>query len=103
MKVMHSVGEVMFFQFFVGAALLRGFQWSPWMPLMMVSISVAVFKVSLLHVWFMDIDQMVLTVTQAGIFVGGGCFYFMWKTKSFIPPLLAHLSLTFIPLLRGLA
>ena len=103
MKLMHSVGEVVFFQYFLGIALLRGYQWSPWVPITIVSLSVAVFKVSLLHVWFLDVDEMLLTVAQAGVFVGGGCCFLMWKSKSFVPPLLAHLSLTFIPLLRGLA
>jgi len=103
MKLMHSVGEVIFFQFFLGLALLRGFQWTPWVPLVMVSLSVAVFKMSLMHVWFMDTNVMILTTAQAGVFVGGACFLLMWRSKSYIPPLLAHLALTFIPLLRGLA
>ena len=103
MKTLHSVGEVFFFQYFLGLTLLRGFQWSPWLPIVLVSSSVAIFKVSLLHVWFMDFDIMVLTVAQAGVFVGGGCLFFMWKSKSLVPPMIAHLTITFIPLLRGLA
>ena len=102
MKLIHSLGEVVFFQFFLGAALLRGFSWSPYIPVILLSILVAIFKLSYLNIWYMPTTMMVISILQIGIFIGGGCFIFMWKSKSYFPPLLAHLALTFIPMLRGL-
>ena len=103
MKVTHSLGEVFFFQFFLGLALLRGFRWTPYLPATIVIVLFALFKVSYLNIWYMPLDMMLITCLQIGVFIGGGCFVFMWKSKSFIPPLLAHLALTLIPLLRGLS
>ena len=102
MKIIHSLGEVMFFQFFLGVALLRGFRWTPYLPATIVVLLFALFKISYLNIWYMPLNAMLINSLQIGVFIGGACFLFMWKSKSFIPPLLAHLALTFIPLLRGL-
>ena len=51
----------------------------------------------------MPIEVMIFSTLQIGIFIGGGCAYFMWKSKSYVPPLIAHLTLTIIPVLRGLS
>ena len=103
MKVAHSLGEVIFFQFFLGVALLRGFRWSPYFPIFIVSTLFALFKLSYLNIWYMPLESMIFSILQIGIFIGGGCAFFMWKSKSYLPPLLAHLTLTLLPVLRGLS
>jgi tetratricopeptide (TPR) repeat protein len=103
MKIAHSLGEVIFFQFFIGISLLRGFNWTPYLPTLGVVVLMGIFKLSYLNVWYMEFDMMLLSILQIGLFIGGGCFLFMWKTKSFIPPIIAHLALTLIPMIRGIS
>ena len=65
-----------------------------------MSLGVAIFKMSLLYVWFMETEMMLLVALQAGVFIGGGGLFLFWKSKSWVPPLIAHLTLTFIPMLH---
>lgn len=103
MKLAHCVSEVLFFQFYVGLALLRGFKWSPFLPTIGIILALMIFKMSMLNIWFMPLETMLLTSLQIGIFIGGIPLLFMWKSKSFTPPLVAHLALTIVPLIRGLS
>ena len=79
---------------------LRAFRWGFIGPVIGVSLGVALFKMSLLYVWFMETEAMLLVALQAGVFIGGGGLFFFWKSKSWVPPLIAHLTLTFIPMLH---
>ena len=103
MKALHSLSEISFFTCYLGLAFLRGFKWNPVIPTIAVTAAMVAFKISYLNIWCMEMLPMLLTSLQIGIFIGGIPILLLWKSKSIIPPLLAHLALTFVPLIRGLS
>jgi tetratricopeptide (TPR) repeat protein len=102
MKVLHVFAEQIFFIFFIGISLLKSFKGNFLITLPISIVLFACYKLSFFSIWHQNSTTMALSMLQIGVFIGGGCFALMWKSKGMLAPLLAHLMITFVPLLRGL-
>ena len=102
MKGIHVLTEQAFFTFFLGLALLKGFEWRPVFPVMISILAFSLYKGSFLYISYLEPRMISIQLLQVGVFIGGGSMLLLWKSRGVLAPILAHVTLTLIPLLKGM-
>lgn len=96
---LHTLAEQLTFTTLLCGALFKNTRGLPFSALLSATAVFTLYRLSYIHLWYLSLDQMALSVLQAGLFIGGVTFFLAWKTRSMLPPLIAHLSLTITPAL----
>jgi len=96
---LHSLAEQLCFTGLLGGALLKHSRGLPIASLIAGVVVFALYRLSYIYLWHIPTDQMLLSVAQMALFVGGASLLMAWKTRSLIPPIVAHLTLTLTPAL----
>ena len=103
MKGVHSLTEVGVFVILLGIILLKAFKGQYTLPLLILVVLFGIYKLSFFYIWSLgDVASISMNIFKISIFLGGIPFYLLWKSKGILAPLLAHLLITYIPIIKTL-
>jgi len=96
---LHTGAEQLAFTALLCGALFKGSRGLPLSALISATVVFTLYRLSYTYLWFLPAGDMVFSATQMGLFVGGASFFLLWRSRSLLPPLIAHLTLTITPAL----
>jgi hypothetical protein len=104
MKGVHSLTEVGVFVIIFGVILLKAFKDQYLIPLLILIVTFGVYKLSFFYIWSLgDATSISMNIFKISIFLGGIPFYLLCKSKGIIAPLVVHILITFIPIIKTLS
>ena len=103
MKGIHSFTEVGVFVILFGFILLKAFKDQYLIPLVILVLVFGIYKLSFFYIWSLgDLVGMSMTIFKISIFLGGVPFYLLWRSKGILAPCVAHVMITFLPIVKTL-
>lgn len=97
MIAFHTLVEQLVFTGLLGGILFKHTRGLPISSLLAAIGVFTLYRLSYAYFWYLPSEQMTLNLLQIGIFVGGATTFLAWKTRSFLPPFVAHFALTITP------